>query len=78
MIDEAPLLTIRKTFERPQAGLVAAFKGVPTAQISDAEGERAISWLPIAPGTRPVRALELDPGLSGKSAEACRKRLAGL
>ncbi len=36
MIDEAPLLTIRKTFERPQASLVAAFKGVPTAQISDA------------------------------------------
>lgn len=49
-----------------------------TARISDAEGERAISWLPVAPGTRPVRALELDPGLSGKSAEACRKRLAGL
>lgn len=40
MIDDPPLLTIRRGFERPPASLVAAFKGAQVSQIVDAMGGR--------------------------------------
>jgi 4-hydroxy-4-methyl-2-oxoglutarate aldolase len=38
MIDEAPLLTVKRTFARPAAELVRGFVGLQTAAISDAMG----------------------------------------
>lgn len=53
MIDEAPILTIAKGFERPAAELVAAFRDMLTSQIVDAMGgSGALDWRikPIVPG----------------------------
>jgi 4-hydroxy-4-methyl-2-oxoglutarate aldolase len=36
MIDEVPLLTIRRRFSRPSADQVAAFQGLPTGFVADA------------------------------------------
>jgi 4-hydroxy-4-methyl-2-oxoglutarate aldolase len=41
MIEDAPLLTIRRRFARPTAEQVAAFAGVPTGHAVDALGGRA-------------------------------------
>jgi 4-hydroxy-4-methyl-2-oxoglutarate aldolase len=38
MIDEAPLLTVRRRFERPAREIVDGFAGLATAMISDAMG----------------------------------------
>lgn len=38
MIEEAPLLTVKRNFVRPPADLVAAFKGVPLGNVCDAMG----------------------------------------
>lgn len=38
MIDEAPLLTVRKNFARPVADLVAGYAGMPLANVCDAMG----------------------------------------
>ncbi|WP_027132628.1 RraA family protein [Geminicoccus roseus] len=53
MIDEAPILTIAKSFERPPAELVDALAGMLTSQIVDAMGgSGALDWRikPIVPG----------------------------
>lgn len=56
MIDEAPLLTIKRNFSRPAAEVVARFKGVPLAFICDAmDGAGALDYrikpVPGAPET---------------------------
>jgi 4-hydroxy-4-methyl-2-oxoglutarate aldolase len=38
VIEQPPLLTIRRDFERPPAELVAAFARAETAQVADAQG----------------------------------------
>jgi 4-hydroxy-4-methyl-2-oxoglutarate aldolase len=38
MIEEAPLLTVKRNFARPAADLVAGFKGVPLGNVCDAMG----------------------------------------
>ena len=38
MIEDPPLLTIRRRFTRPAAGVIEAFSGVPISQIVDAMG----------------------------------------
>ncbi len=38
MIDEAPLLTVRREFTRPAAEIVAGFRDVPLANVCDAMG----------------------------------------
>ncbi len=38
MIEEAPLLTVKRNFPRPAADLVAGFKGVPLGNVCDAMG----------------------------------------
>jgi 4-hydroxy-4-methyl-2-oxoglutarate aldolase len=38
MIEEAPLLTVKRNFARPAANLVAGFKGVPLGNVCDAMG----------------------------------------
>lgn len=40
MIDEPPLLTIRRRFPRPTPEQVAALRGVPTGNLADAMGGR--------------------------------------
>jgi 4-hydroxy-4-methyl-2-oxoglutarate aldolase len=40
MIEDPPLLTIRRRFERPPAAIVEAMKGVPTGYLVDAMGGR--------------------------------------
>lgn len=40
MIENPPLLTVRRRFARPRADQVAAFKGVPTSFVVDALGGR--------------------------------------
>ncbi len=45
MIDEAPILTVAKSFERPPADLVQALAGMLTSQIVDAMGgSGALDW----------------------------------
>ena len=53
MIDEAPLLTIRRKFSRPPADVVARFKDVPLAFICDAmNGGGALDYrIKPVPGT---------------------------
>ncbi|HWL71568.1 MAG TPA: hypothetical protein VNS22_24750 [Geminicoccus sp.] len=53
MIDEAPILTVAKSFERPPAELVEQLSGMLTSQIVDAMGgSGALDWRikPIVPG----------------------------
>lgn len=40
MLEQPPLLTIRRAFERPAADVVDAFRGAETAQVADAQGGR--------------------------------------
>ncbi|MBZ9678692.1 RraA family protein [Mesorhizobium sp. ES1-1] len=49
MIEDPPLLTIRRRFERPAADLVSAFAGVPVSQIVDAMGGRGALHHAIKP-----------------------------
>ena len=41
MIEDPPLLTIRRGFARPSPETVARFRGVPTGNLADALGGRA-------------------------------------
>ena len=50
MLDEAPLLTIRRRIERPSEAEVAAFKGVMTGFVADALGGRGA----MAPAVKPI------------------------
>lgn len=49
MIEDPPLLTIRRAFPRPQPELVGRFRGVPTGNIADALGGRAAMHHGIKP-----------------------------
>jgi 4-hydroxy-4-methyl-2-oxoglutarate aldolase len=51
MIEDPPLLTVRRTFSRPSAADVAAFAGIPTGNIVDAMGGRAALDAAIKPIT---------------------------
>jgi 4-hydroxy-4-methyl-2-oxoglutarate aldolase len=54
MIEDPPLLTIKRRFERPAAEVVGAFAGVPVGQVVDAMGGRGAlnhTIKPLAPGT---------------------------
>ena len=51
MIEDAPLLTLRSEFPRPDATLVAALKDAPTSQIVDALGGRGALDYRIKPMT---------------------------
>ncbi|WP_439498443.1 RraA family protein [Bosea sp. (in: a-proteobacteria)] len=67
MIEEAPLLTVRKTFPRPATDLVAGFKGIPLAFVCDAmDGSGALDYrinaLPGLPETFVGVALTCDCG----------------
>jgi 4-hydroxy-4-methyl-2-oxoglutarate aldolase len=55
MIDDPPLLTIRRKFKRPDRALLAAFAGAPASFIVDAMGGRgAMDWrIKPLPGTPP-------------------------
>lgn len=50
MIDDPPLLTIRRGFARPAAQTVARFRDVPTGNLADALGGRAA----MRPAIKPV------------------------
>jgi 4-hydroxy-4-methyl-2-oxoglutarate aldolase len=50
VIEDPPLLTIRRGFSRPAADLVGRFKGVPTGNLADALGGRAA----MRPAIKPV------------------------
>jgi len=54
MIEDPPLLTIKRRFERPAAETINAFSGVPVSQIVDAMGGRGAlhhAIKPLSPGT---------------------------
>ena len=40
MIEEPPLLTVRRAFERPPPGALEAFRGAPTSVVADAQSGR--------------------------------------
>jgi len=40
MIEEPPLLTVRRNFKRPSAALLARFRGLPTGLVADAQSGR--------------------------------------
>jgi len=46
-----------------------------TAQVTDGDGVRAITWRPMGRETRTVRSLELAADLSAKEEATCLKRL---
>ena len=53
MIEDPPLLTIKRRFERPAAETINAFSGVPVSQIVDAMGGRGAlhhAIKPLSPG----------------------------
>jgi 4-hydroxy-4-methyl-2-oxoglutarate aldolase len=49
MIEDPPLLTIKRRFERPAAEVIAAFSGVPIGQVVDAMGGRGAVHHAIKP-----------------------------
>jgi 4-hydroxy-4-methyl-2-oxoglutarate aldolase len=49
MIEDPPLLTIKRRFERPAADIVSAFAGVPVSQVVDAMGGRGALHHAIKP-----------------------------
>ena len=49
MIEDPPLLTIKRRFERPAAEIIAAFSGVPVGQVVDAMGGRGALHHAIKP-----------------------------
>jgi 4-hydroxy-4-methyl-2-oxoglutarate aldolase len=54
MIEDPPLLTIKRHFERPAAEIIRAFSGVPVSQVVDAMGGRgalAHAIKPLLPST---------------------------
>ena len=53
MIDDPPLLTIRRRFDRPDRALIEAFAGIPTGFIVDAmAGRGSLDWrIKPLPGT---------------------------
>lgn len=57
MIEEPPLLTIRRTVERPDAGALEALRGVPTSVVADSQsGRGGLDWRikPLKEGARVV------------------------
>lgn len=50
MIDDPPLLTIRRRFDRPTAMQIKALAGVPTGNVADAMGGRGA----LAPSVKPL------------------------
>ena len=81
MIDEAPLLTVRRTFPRPAAELVAAFVGMPLANICDAMGgsgamDYRIGALPGLPETFVGVAFTCDNGPGDNLAASAAAALA--
>ena len=57
MIEDPPLLTIRRRFTRPAAGVIEAFSGVPISQIVDAMGGRGALHHSIKPLSQSTAAL---------------------
>ncbi|MER8903743.1 RraA family protein [Mesorhizobium sp. M0772] len=54
MIEDPPLLTIKRRFERPAAEIISAFAGVPVSQVVDAMGGRGAlhnAIKPLSPAT---------------------------
>ncbi|WP_404924985.1 RraA family protein [Mesorhizobium sp. ORM16] len=49
MIEDPPLLTIKRRFERPAADIISAFSGVPVSQVVDAMGGRGALHHAIKP-----------------------------
>jgi 4-hydroxy-4-methyl-2-oxoglutarate aldolase len=49
MIEDPPLLTIKRRFERPAADIVSAFAGVPVSQVVDSMGGRGALHHAIKP-----------------------------
>jgi 4-hydroxy-4-methyl-2-oxoglutarate aldolase len=66
MIEDPPLLTIRRRFPRPTAAEVAAFAGLPTGFVVDALGGGGALAAPVKPVTSAQSlcgvALTCDPG----------------
>ena len=49
MIEDPPLLTIKRRFERPEAEIISGFSGVPVSQVVDAMGGRGALHHAIKP-----------------------------
>lgn len=80
MLDEAPLLTVRRNIPRPPAELVRAFEGFQTAAISDAMGcvggmDCRVSPLPGLPDTFVGVAVTCDCGPGDNLAAAAAATL---
>src|SRR3546814_3292226 len=54
MLEDPPLLTIRRNFPRPSAKQIEAFSGAPTAQVVDAMDGRGALDRAIKPQLRPA------------------------
>lgn len=53
MLEDPPVLTVRRSFARPTAGQIEAFRGTPTAQVVDAMDGRGALDRAIKPQVRP-------------------------
>jgi 4-hydroxy-4-methyl-2-oxoglutarate aldolase len=60
MIENPPLLTIRRKFPRPAAGQLAAFAGVPTGHLVDSMNGRGA----LAHGIKPISATKAFHGVA--------------
>lgn len=63
MLDDPPLLTVRRNFPRPSPKQIDAFRGMPTAQVVDAMDGRGALDRSIKPQVRPGTAL-VGPALT--------------
>ena len=65
MIEEPPVLTLRRSFPRPSAAQIAAFKGVPTGFVCDAMGGQGALSSDIQPigGGRDIDCRAIGPAL---------------
>ena len=72
MIEDPPLLKVKKTRRRPTADQIAAFQNVPTGQIVDARGGRGAVAMAISQQTAlpPSGASIAGPALTAENASA--------
>ena len=72
MIEDPPLLKVKKTRRRPTAEQIAAFQNVPTGQIVDARGGRGAVTMAISQQTAlpPSGASIAGPALTAENASA--------
>lgn len=76
MLEDPPVLTVRRNFERPSTKQIEAFRGAPTAQVVDAMDGRGALDRAIKPQVRPGTPI-VGPALTAFAYPADNLALAG-